>query len=350
MPPNVKEVASVLKTLDVSGLTVRQKYLPLTHPLEQQQHEERQREEEEKKQSQDAEYETADHVDDASHPAQSYWDWESNNMTEADKKQKMISLILEEERIRQLLSIESIERTLVKQRKSGGECVSRTGADEAADYWDMPSGGEAEASCSPSLRTDCIVDNLVEAAALLKQRESSGDYVYASHVGDESHPAHAYWDEGECYSSEEEKRRSLIQSILAEEQCRLAVELGAVERGLLKGASLRRDDAAAAPASAESAEYWYWKCAPPAVIEASHVEDESHPANAYWDWKTHTVCEIKEKMINEIMEEEKIRVLLSVDHVEETEALRASSGQEEAKEAEVVRREANEGVESYWEW
>jgi len=193
MPPNVKEIAAVLKTLDVSGLTVRQKYLPLTHPLEQQQHEERQREEEEKKQSQDAEHERADHAADARHPAHSYWDWESDDMTEADKKRKMIAMILEEERIRQMLCVESIERNLVRQSKSDrdGERVTRAGAgaEEDNSYWEMPWKAEGRACCAPSLGTEHIVDNLLEAAAWLKQRESSADYVYASHVGDESHPA-----------------------------------------------------------------------------------------------------------------------------------------------------------------
>eukprot|EP00957_Ditylum_brightwellii_P135206 10309958-Ditylum_brightwellii.AAC.1 len=78
MPPNAKEVAAVLQSIDVSSLTVCQKYLPLTHPLKHQ-HQQQQKQqhgdcqqEAEKHLSQDAEYEMADHVTDSTHPAQWY--------------------------------------------------------------------------------------------------------------------------------------------------------------------------------------------------------------------------------------------------------------------------------------
>mmetsp|Transcript_20637 Transcript_20637/g.30668 ORF Transcript_20637/g.30668 Transcript_20637/m.30668 type:complete len:125 (-) Transcript_20637:759-1133(-) len=121
MPPNAKEVAAVLQSIDVSSLTVRQKYLPLTHPLEQQQQQQygdcQQQEEEEKHLSQDAEYEMADHVTDPTHPAQWYWDWESDDISKEEKQRKISAQILEEEEIRQMLAVESIEKEPCKPKQ-----------------------------------------------------------------------------------------------------------------------------------------------------------------------------------------------------------------------------------------
>jgi len=355
MPPNAKEVAAVLQSIDVSSLTVQQKYLPLTHPLEQQhQHQQhgdcQQQEEEEKHLSQDAEYEMADHVTDPTHPAQCYWDWESEDSSKEEKQRKMIAQILEEEEIRQMLAVESIERNLVSRSKSEGNFVTCTGAGGNEDYWNMPANEEDEALVSSSLCTYRMVESLLEEAVSLKERENTVEYVYAPHVCDETHPVNSYWDEAECHASEEEKRQSLIQTILQEEQCRMAVELGLVEQRLLKDASLRRNDPAyAGPVSAECEEYWLWESAPPRVVEASHVGDDSHPCNAYWDWKTLTVLELKDKMISEIMEEEKIRVMLSIEHVEDT--LREEQQRHEGTEvAETTNKGGTSEGESYWDW
>mmetsp|Transcript_434 Transcript_434/g.546 ORF Transcript_434/g.546 Transcript_434/m.546 type:complete len:350 (-) Transcript_434:97-1146(-) len=349
MPPNVKEVAAVLKNLDVAGLTVRQKYLPLTHPQEQQQHEESHRAEEEKRQApqqEEEECETADHVADPSHPAQSYWDWESDDISSDEKKGKVIAQILEEERIRQMLSAESIEENLINQAKSNNDIITNSEAKEE-NYWDMPANDEEEPSVPPCLWTDNIIANLAEEAVSIKEREGTVEYIVASHVHDETHPAHAYWDEGGCHVTEEEKRESLIQTILREEKCRQILESSNIERQLLKDASARRNVSTEIPASPESDNYWEWNSPEPKIIQAPHAEDDSHPANAYWDWKTHTVCEIKEKMISDILEEEKIRVMLSAEHVEKS---LLEERQEETKEAEICNQEVTAGGESYWDW
>eukprot|EP00957_Ditylum_brightwellii_P131178 10005411-Ditylum_brightwellii.AAC.1 len=49
----------------------------------------------------------------------------NDDMTEADKRWKMIAQILEEERICYVLCADSIERNLVRQSKSDGEHVTK---------------------------------------------------------------------------------------------------------------------------------------------------------------------------------------------------------------------------------
>eukprot|EP00957_Ditylum_brightwellii_P008716 661468-Ditylum_brightwellii.AAC.1 len=58
------------------------------------------------------------------------------------------------------------------------------------DYWEISSNAEVQSSCAPSLYTDHIVDNLLEAVAWFKQKENNED---------------------ECHGSKEEKWQSLFQ-------------------------------------------------------------------------------------------------------------------------------------------
>ena len=51
-------------------------------------------------------------------------------------------------------------------------------------------------------------------------------------------------------------------------------------------------------------------------VEGHHVRDPTHPANNYWDWPNESKEESKQRLIDQIVLEEKCRQLLSIDHIQ----------------------------------
>lgn len=70
----------------------------------------------------------AAHVNDDTHPAASYWDWDTEPISEGDSK--VVQDIKEYEAARQILSVDHIQRNLQSQAASYGHC------EQASDnYW-----------------------------------------------------------------------------------------------------------------------------------------------------------------------------------------------------------------------
>lgn len=103
------------------------------------------------------------------------------------------------------------------------------------------------------------------------------------------------------------------------------------------------------------------------IIRAPHTKDSSHPSNNYWDWpeeKQQTEEVKKQELIEQILEEEEARLILSVEHLEE----KLMSANKETKETIVSQTtnddywfESNDVVtksvpavpqhkQSYWDW
>jgi hypothetical protein len=103
------------------------------------------------------------------------------------------------------------------------------------------------------------------------------------------------------------------------------------------------------------------------IIRAAHTKDPSHPANAYWDWSTNPLSDSKQQLIDQILKEEQVRQLLSIEHVEQTVVQNAQPMETETEteraivveedywfqpptEEKVVLIERNANLQSYWDW
>jgi hypothetical protein len=81
------------------------------------------------------------------------------------------------------------------------------------------------------------------------------------------------------------------------------------------------------------------------MIHAAHTWDASHPANQYWDWLSESPS--KQQQIDEILKEEAVRQLLSVEHLESN---LAQSSQSKPFTMEAMVRSDQAPDESYWNW
>merc|ERR1712113_309855 len=76
---------------------------------------------------------TAPHVNDCTHPRHSYWDERSEPV---DEKAAIIAKILEEESIRQSLTVERIETSMKSQSLKMQYCESQQVEEKNSSYWD----------------------------------------------------------------------------------------------------------------------------------------------------------------------------------------------------------------------
>ena len=131
MPPNRKANVDVVDTNLINVNDLQPKFLPLTHPnnneTAQQQHKPQVVQQDEKQQQSQQE---------ASHDA--YWNWSADQ----DKKKDVINNILEEERIRNMLSAKHVEEKIAQDQQQ--EVDSSSSSDEIRaqnvdeDYWQWP--------------------------------------------------------------------------------------------------------------------------------------------------------------------------------------------------------------------
>jgi hypothetical protein len=180
MAPNRKSNADVVDSLHVNAsFLVQSKYVPLTASAQP-----------EPEPSSDDGLVHAPHSLDATHPAQSYWNWPAQEET----KEQLIARILEEERVRQLLSVSHVENNLViqaQQQRKTEENVEMVSAPETDDdYWK--------------------------------------DYTPATRT---AQPQPSYWEWPTL--TEEEQRQQLIQQILEEEACRQTFSVAHIQKNLM---------------------------------------------------------------------------------------------------------------------
>jgi hypothetical protein len=82
------------------------------------------------------------------------------------------------------------------------------------------------------------------------------------------------------------------------------------------------------------------------IIKAPHSQDPSHPNNLYWDWlsvEEDAAGTKKQEIIDSILNDERIRLMLSAEHMERTLAV---SVLEIKNQAEIVRAQTID--DAYW--
>ena len=206
MPPNRKSNVDVVDNHVINVNDLQPKFLPLTHPNEAQQDGSKGQQALQQQQQQQHSQQEASH--------DAYWNWPSDQ----DRKQDMIERILEEDRIRKILSATHLEENAVQQMDTSPSQIRTNAVDE--DYWQWPS--------------------------------EESDIRGANR--DPSHPSQDYWN-WPTHSKEEEKKL-LIQNILEEDRCHRLLSIDHVEQNLKKHVI--------PPSSPKSSinvandEYWTW--------------------------------------------------------------------------------------------
>jgi hypothetical protein len=226
MPPNRKgstDLAQGITNLNVASFVTTTKYQPLTQPQVNAQ----------------AVQETQGKTE--SLPKVSYWDWP----TDTDSpKEVVVERILEEERIRQLFSVNRIESNLIAASEKSASLTEDTVAvtvspTETDNYWYTP-----EEEVAP-VASQCI-DSVSEPAA-----------------GAATEPLQNYWDFPAFKAQERQKRAAQ--------------------------------------------EYWY------TPEERATGTPAEQPQN-YWDFPA---FKSQERVAQAVMEEERIRQMLAVNHIQE---------------------------------
>jgi hypothetical protein len=287
MAPNKRSIASLTATLsnvDLQSLqdTVQPKFLPLTHPSEQQQTQ------------QDTKSSLA-----ATAVSASYWDWPADQPTEQVN----------------VLSLSNIESNLVQaaQKEDNKEYITVAGDDsywaeqaqeepvhvskpqhvESPSYWEWTSEQDFKKQTIKHILRDeqarqlvsgqAIQQNLMRAAApqeavQVQTEKVCNDFywawespVSASHVNDASHPNADYW----TWNVE---KKSPVDAIMEYEAARQMLSVAHIVR------NLQSQQLVDSPTCADSDDYWnepedlgdcYWDAAP--------QQQQSVATGGYWD-------------------------------------------------------------------
>jgi len=406
MPPNVKEVALALESLDLSS-HVLSKYAPLTSELaaEEEQataaaaasasaaHDDESSEQvvglhhaaaPAKLQQQQQHYEHAQDVEkqqQQQREADSYWGMPHQpEPTEESRRQALIDDILREDEIRQMFTVDRIVANLVAEkgdeRKEGvAQAAATAAADDADSYWDMPAD-EVEAEAAPIEAVDAsifsadhIVANLIASSHQQQQQQAKQEdeeIIIAPHVNDPSHPLHSYWDwdTSPQATSYEAKRLALVERIVQEEAARQLLSSDRIVANVVRSMAERSTAASTAAtaatntvtntSSSKGSSDAYWSFAATTNTEdrivAPHVNDPNHPLADYWTWDTSPKSDQEQRrvLVDWILREEAARLATCTDAVVDG-LLKISSATNDAN-ATCVVEESKESGEGYWDW
>lgn len=209
MAPNRKSNTDIVDSLQVdASFLVQSKYAPLTASTQPE------------PSSDDGLVVHAPHSLDATHPAQSYWNWPAQE----DMKEQLIARILEEERVRQLMSISHVEENLTRAlpRKTEENVERMSPPEKDHDYWFQPSEDYTPTPCTTQVQP-------------------------------------SYWDWPTL--TEEGQRQLLIQQILEEEACRQIFSVTHIQDNLMtkqQQAEPTRSTPLAGSVVREGSCYWNW--------------------------------------------------------------------------------------------
>jgi hypothetical protein len=220
---------------------------------------------------------TAAHVHDKSHPNQYYWGWKSSPVTHREKSTQIIATILQDEAIRQLLSIENLSlkeksaptiKAFAPEVKNPYLVLTH---EASHDYWSWTSEEE-------------------------KVEE-------APHTSDPTHPNHQYWDFHSEPESDESAKKGLIDMILQHEKIRQILCCDNTERRETSSRSKDKFDTT--------------RC----TSEFPKLLSPSTPHQGYWDFHTNTLPHSQEKskvdIIDQILREYKALQATSTDKIVE---------------------------------
>lgn len=273
MAPNQQSISTLRATLsnvDLQSLqsTVESKFLPLTHPSEQQQTQ------------QQTESVAASEV------SASYWDWQADQPTEqvdilslSNIESNLVQAARKEEN-KEYITVAGDDSYWAEQEQEEPARVSKPQHVESPSYWEWTSEQDSKKEMIKSILRDeqarqlvsvnAIQQNLLSAAApqeaaqVQTEKASHDTYwawespVSASHVNDASHPNVDYW----AWSVE---KKSPVDTIMEYEAIRQMLSVAHIV------GNLRSQQLVDSPTSAESDDYWneqedlgdcYWDEAP----------------------------------------------------------------------------------------
>jgi hypothetical protein len=168
----------------------------------------------------------------------SYWNWPSKS-----EKDLIIERILEEERIRQVLSVDHISKNLSQESEKLRQQEESKTNDATGDYWDMPSPAGIPSDEARYLTSgEHIEMNLRKAAAKQAQKEQPAQVRAPPNQS-------SYWD-----WPEESTKERLIRCILEDERVRQMVQVDHIEKQLVAAATTREEKAT--PLNPGSDAYW----------------------------------------------------------------------------------------------
>lgn len=226
---------------------------------------------------------------------------------------------------------------------------------EVESYWDMPSDCDNAKQEANIVSTAQVERNLVEDALRRAEAKSDKDVVV------NQHPNNAYWDWPSEPVLESEKKASLIASILLEESIRERLSIDSITNNEVSNKSEDRPSSmsSSSPQVEEqsenvSSDYWYWSAQEEAKEEvvAPHVHDPSHPNHAYWDFPSEPTNaeDLRQKIIDNILKEERIRQILSTKATEEREVNYHQQKEGKKEYCSACRSELDSMPENYWDF
>lgn len=299
MAPNRKSptclAGPVISFNDLSILhtTVDVKFLPLTHPLEQEQHEQLQ---------QQQEHQRVEESD-------SYWNWTSDKVQE-EEPNPVISLARIEANLiadAARYSASMSHRVAAhddywadqEQEKESSNCEPPQ--HESLSYWDWSANPETyefdrAVRLTSTRKIEANLNAFVPSETLhVHRQKEQHDYYWhwkiqdvPAHVLDPSHPHHDYWtwNAEDVPKTKQEQKHSVIQRILDYEAARQVLCTDRILKNLQELNGRRQDVLSSCPNDADSDSYWEWS---ESYGEEYRLDGEAAPAmisveKGYWDW------------------------------------------------------------------
>jgi hypothetical protein len=293
MAPNRKNVSDLVESLSSNDLqslqnAIQPKYLPLTHPKEEQQHLEKQQ------QSQQVE-------------SVSYWDWPA-----AVEEEKVVlslsNVVVSSNLIQSPAAVSSTKESHLvaahddywadyQQSEEAAPVAVNKPQHIESPYWDWPAEQDSNKATINRILVEEKAYRLVSAATTedtemtaespseprqVHTNKASNDQYWrwnsaevAGHTLDESHPNNSYWD---WDANQEEKQEHPFQALLEYEAVRQMLTAESIVSQMQS-----REAVSSACTQERSDDYWgwsehygdqYWDFQQPAVVATG----------SYWDW------------------------------------------------------------------
>jgi len=234
----------------------------------------------------------------------------------------MLFRIIVEEEAQKAVSCAHIETNLVADANKAKiettkEYVVNENQQEEESYWDMPSESDCAVVDTVDVFSAGQVERLLVEDALRRCKEVEEQKAMVQN----NHPNNSYWNWSSEPVLESEKKSNLIASIMMEESIRQKLSIDHITNTEVSNKS-QTDAPSQIESVSTSTDYWCWNAEEEVKeVVAPHVNDPSHPNNAYWDFphESRDPQDMKKKLIDTILNEERIRNILSMESVESRE-------------------------------
>jgi hypothetical protein len=183
-----------------------------------------------------------------------------------------------------------------------------------------------------------------------EQNQETSAVVHAPHSFDAAHPVHSYWDWPATKESSNGQAET-VRTILEEETIRQTLSANHMEETLKNAAA----DASYDPSnmvyvkstSTQEEDHWYM----PSEETVEEKENENNVTDlahdSYWNWSTPTEQEQRSQLIDQIKQEDAIRCMFSVDHIQQLLVQQAAAMASAVDSDAALDKAEND---SYWDW